>query len=174
MSLLNFTSLEFDQIKDTLKQYFKKGIGVDGVPRDELCEYLSSDLKATQELYNEICKRLQDKENSGLWNTVNLTNDVSLTLARIYQRGFSVNLNILEEVRKDFTKEKSEIEEYLKEQVRYFMGDTPINLNSPEQLSWLIYSRKPKNKQDWATHMPTDVYTEGVKEYSEVIFKTKG
>ena len=159
--------------QDTLKQYFKKGIGVDGVPRDELCEYLSSDLKATQELYNEICKRLQDKENSGLWNTVNLTNDVSLTLARIYQRGFSVNLNILEEVRKDFTKEKSEIEEYLKEQVRYFMGDTPINLNSPEQLSWLIYSRKPKNKQDWATHMPTDVYTEGVKEYSEVIFKTK-
>ena len=26
------------------------------------------------------------------------------------------------------------------------MGDTPINLNSPEQMSWVIYSRKPKDK----------------------------
>ena len=31
------------------------------------------------------------------------------------------------------------------------MGDTPINLNSPEQMSWVIYSRKPKDKTTW-TH----------------------
>ena len=30
------------------------------------------------------------------------------------------------------------------------MGDTKINLSSPEQLSWLIYSKKPKDKKDWA------------------------
>ena len=30
------------------------------------------------------------------------------------------------------------------------MGDTPINLNSPEQMSWVIYSRKPKDKHYWA------------------------
>jgi DNA polymerase I-like protein with 3'-5' exonuclease and polymerase domains len=36
------------------------------------------------------------------------------------------------------------------------MGDTPINLNSPEQLSWVVYSRKPKNKTQWA--MDADPY----------------
>jgi hypothetical protein len=30
------------------------------------------------------------------------------------------------------------------------MGDTKINLGSPEQLSWLIYSKKPKDKHEWA------------------------
>ena len=29
------------------------------------------------------------------------------------------------------------------------MGDTPINLNSPEQLSWVVYSRKVTDKQYW-------------------------
>ena len=29
------------------------------------------------------------------------------------------------------------------------MGDTKINLSSPEQLSWLIYSIKPKDKKEW-------------------------
>ena len=27
------------------------------------------------------------------------------------------------------------------------MGDRPINLNSPEQLSWVIYSRKPQTRR---------------------------
>jgi len=30
------------------------------------------------------------------------------------------------------------------------MGDTKINLSSPEQLSWLIYSVKPKDKKEWS------------------------
>ena len=33
------------------------------------------------------------------------------------------------------------------------MGDTPINLNSPEQISWVIYSRKPKDKAMWANEL---------------------
>ena len=31
------------------------------------------------------------------------------------------------------------------------MGDTPVNLNSPEQLSWVIYGKKVKDKTDWVT-----------------------
>ena len=30
------------------------------------------------------------------------------------------------------------------------MGDTPINFASPEQISQMIYSRKVKNKKNWA------------------------
>ena len=43
-----------------------------------------------------------------------------------------------------------DIEKRLKKQVQDLMGDTPINLNSPEQMSWVIYSRKPKDKSLWA------------------------
>ena len=161
------------QKQDTLKEYFKNGYGVDEIPKEELSKYLSADLHATQELYNELNKQINTEDNIGLVNTIDLTNDVSLTLARIYQRGFSVNTFTLDLVRKEFTKEKSEIEKYLNEKVRYFMGDTPINLNSPEQLSWLIYSRKPNDKHEWIDMMPTDSYSDGVKKYSSILYKTR-
>ena len=161
------------QKQDTLKEYFKNGYGVDEIPKEELSKYLSADLHATQELYNELNKQINTEDNIGLVNTIDLTNDVSLTLARIYQRGFSVNTFTLDLVRKEFTKEKSDIEKYLNEKVRYFMGDTPINLNSPEQLSWLIYSRKPNDKHEWIDMMPTDSYSDGVKKYSSILYKTR-
>ena len=36
------------QKKDTLKEYFNKGLGVDDIPKEELSEYLSADLNATK------------------------------------------------------------------------------------------------------------------------------
>ena len=90
---------------------------------------------------NEIYKKLSTKEYSGLVDTINLTNCVTTTLANIYRNGFSVDLNTLQKVREDFSREKMEIEEYLKQEVLELMGHTPINLNSPEQLSSVIYSR---------------------------------
>jgi len=57
------------------------------------------------------------------------------------------------------------------------MGDTPINLNSPEQMSWVIYSRKPEDKAMWANrfspYMGKEEYRERVKEYSDIVYKTK-
>ena len=45
--------------QDTLKQYFKnKGYATDEIPREELSEYLSADLKATQQLSDEQYKKL--------------------------------------------------------------------------------------------------------------------
>ena len=57
----------------------------------------------------------------------------------------------LEEVREEFEQEKQQLITDLQSHVRTVMGDTPINLNSPEQLSWVIYGRKVIDKQDWAT-----------------------
>ena len=31
------------------------------------------------------------------------------------------------------------------------MGDRPVNLNSPEQLAWVVYGRKPDDKKVWPT-----------------------
>jgi len=160
--------------QDTLKEYFAKGIGVDEIPRHELSEYLSADLKATQELCANQYVRLM---NTSLMDTVILTNKVSMTLARIHRNGFKVDQDMLESVRLEFEKEKQEIEGRLMSQVRELMGDTPINLNSPEQMSWVIYSRKPKDKAMWANeftpHMNKDDYKYAVNSNSDLVYKTK-
>ena len=132
--------------QDTLKEYFKKDMGVEEIPPEELSEYLSADLHATQQLSDELYRKLNTVEYSSLMETVVLSNSVSVVLAKIYSRGFAVNLSKLEEVRSEFEKEKIETEKRLRLQVSNLMGDTSISLNSPEQMSWVIYSRKPKEK----------------------------
>src|SRR5210317_2083320 len=110
-------------------------------------------------------------------NTVSLTNRVSVTLARIYQNGFTVDMNKLNEVREEFEKEKLDIENRLNVQVKKLMGDTRINLNSPEQMSWVIYSRKPKDKLEWANtftpYMDVTDYKKNVKDKSDIVYKTE-
>ena len=135
------------------------------MPKDELSSYLSSDLHATQELFHSLENELNNNSDSiGLINTVKHTNDVCITLAKIYKRGFSVDVEKLNNVKKEFEKEKLEIEKRLSTQVRELMGDTPINLNSPEQMSWVIYSRKPNEKTTWLNNFTPymskkDLYT---------------
>ena len=123
--------------QDTLKEYFAKGYSTRDIPYNELCEYLSADLYATQQLADKLMYRLNTPSDSGLRGTVDLTNEVAVCLARIYQRGFKVDLTKLDEVRKEFEQRKKELEDGLQNHVRNLMGDTPINLNSPEQLSWI-------------------------------------
>ena len=135
--------------QDTLKEYFKQGYSTRDIPYNELCEYLSADLHATQQLSDKLMYRLNTVADSGLRGTVDLTNQVAVCLARIYQRGFAVDLSKLDEVRQEFEQEKKQLEEDLQAHIRKLMGDTPINLNSPEQLSWVIYSRKVKDKPYW-------------------------
>ena len=135
--------------QDTLKEYFKRGVSTRDIPHDELAEYLSADLHATQQLSDKLMYRLNTVADSGLRGTVDLTNQVAVCLARIYQRGFAVDLSKLDEVRQEFEQEKRQLTTDLQAHVRKLMGDTPINLNSPEQLSWVIYSRKVIDKPYW-------------------------
>ena len=163
--------------QDTLKQYFAKGLNVDEIPRVELIEYLQADLKATHELSDRLYKKLNTVEHSGLMNTVLLTNEVSICLAKMYHRGFKVDKDKLQEVCLEFKKEKVELEKSLQEQVRELMGDTPINLNSPEQLSWVIYGRKVNDKEVWSNsinpYMLDSEFRTMIKKQTTRLFKTK-
>ena len=163
--------------QDTMKDYFKNKVPIDEIPKEELSEYLSADLKATQELSDVIYKKLNTIEYSRLMNTVILTNRVAITLAKIYQTGFTVDMEKLDEVRDEFEKEKEDIEKRLNKQVHNLMGDTPINLNSPEQMSWVIYSRKPHDKSMWGNnftpYMNDKEYKLNVKTNSSIIYRTE-
>jgi DNA polymerase I-like protein with 3'-5' exonuclease and polymerase domains len=162
--------------QDTLKQYFAKDMGVDEIPRAELAQYLSADLRATQQLCDMQYKRLNSTDDARLMDTVIFTNKVCLALAKIYRRGFKVDVDVLNDVKNEFEKEKQEIEDRLNKQVKEIMGDTPINLNSPEQLSWIIYSRKPKDKTTWMNnftpYMSKEELLSNVKANSSIVYKT--
>jgi len=135
--------------QDTLKEYFAKGVSTRDIPYNELCDYLVADLEATQQLADKQMLRLNRQDDAGLMGTVDLTNQVAVCLSRIYQRGFAVDLSVLDTVREEFEQERDDLERDLQAHVRRLMGDTPINLNSPEQLSWVVYSRKVLDKQYW-------------------------
>ena len=163
--------------QDTLKEYFKRGYSTRTIPIDELTEYLIADLEATQQLADKLMYRLNTPADSGLMGTVDLTNQVAVCLSRIYQRGFTVDKKALDEVRTEFEQERSQLTADLQAHVRRLMGDTPINLNSPEQLSWVIYSRKVNDKQFWATqidpYMPEDDFRRLVNAHTTKLAKTK-
>ena len=163
--------------EDTLKNYFAQGFATDEIPRAELSSYLSADLHATQQLSDKQYFRLNTPKDAGLMNTVLFTNKVSVALAKIYKRGFKVDVDTLESVQQEFQNEKSEIEKRLQVQVKELMGDTPINLNSPEQMSWILYSRKPKDKSTWMNNfehaMEKSSFNQTIKDNSDIVYKTK-
>ena len=162
--------------QDTLKEYFKKGYSTRDIPYNELCEYLSADLHATQQLADKLWYRLNTKADAGLLSTARLTNRVAKCLTKIYQTGFAVDLTKLEEVRSEFEQEKQQLTTALQAHVRKLMGDTPINLNSPEQLSWVIYGRKVIDKHDWATlidpYMPETEFRQLVATRTQRMYRT--
>ena len=163
--------------QDTLKEYFKQGYSTRDIPHNELCDYLSADLHATQQLSDKLMYRLNTPADSGLMNTVDLTNQVAVCLARIYQRGFAVDLSVLNTVRQEFEQERDELERDLQQHVRTLMGDTPINLNSPEQLSWVVYSRKVLDKPYWGNaidpYMNNADFNSLIAGGTERLYKTK-
>lgn len=148
--------LEFKK-QDTLKAYMKQGVAINEIPYEELKEYLYADLQTTMALYYDQSIDYREDVNRGLIDTVHLTMETCVLLSRIYQTGFKVDLDALDQVRSEFELEKALLIRDLNTEVASLMGDTPINLNSPEQLSWVIYSRKPRNKTQWANDV--DIYT---------------
>ena len=110
----------------------------------ELETYLKHDLGATKDVYENQLKRLK---GSIYPPTIQLTNEVTVVLARMYQSGFKIDTAKLDEVRKDFIQEKNSLEKDLNSYCKHLMGDTNINLSSPEQLSWVLFSRKLIDKK---------------------------
>jgi DNA polymerase I-like protein with 3'-5' exonuclease and polymerase domains len=164
--------------QDTLKEYFKKGYTTRDIPHAELSEYLRADINVTRALYKALRTRYQDKENESLHTVLDVANKVCKTLTRIYMNGMKVDSDELESVKQEFEREKKQIEDTLQVQVREFMGDTPINLNSPEQLSQLIYSRRVRDKKVWGEELfkftnDRTTFRGCVEANTKIVYKTK-
>jgi len=165
------------QKDDTLKAYYKKGYNTNEIPLNELSFYLRHDLLTTRELFLSQEHDYAQPESASLLPVREVTFNTCKTLTRMYMSGFCVDNNALEVVRKEFQNEKAQIEERLQQQVRELMGDTPINLNSPEQMSQVVFSVAVNNKKEWAAlfdYVETqEEFKAAVKANSTPILRTK-
>jgi len=137
------------QKDDTLKRYFKEGYNTNEIPLDELTHYLNDDLDTTRELYHDLERDYAKQESASLITVRDVTFNTCKTLTRMYMSGFKVDRVALDAVRLEFETEKAAITDRLQHKVREIMGDTPINLNSPEQMSQVVFSVKVNNKKEW-------------------------
>lgn len=137
------------QKEDYLSSCLKKGINTHETDLRSLSLYLRADIITTCELFHDQERDFAKPEYKSLYNIRKVTFDTCKTLTEMYMSGVSVDLEALEDVRKEFEHEKAVLETRLQDRIRYLMGDTPINLRSPEQKSKVIFSREVKNKKDW-------------------------
>ena len=144
------------QKDDTLKTYYKKGYNTNEIPLDELSHYLDLDLLTTGELYKAIETDFNSPDSASLQAVKSVTFRTCKVLTRMSMAGIRVDRDALENVRDKFERERNEILDRLQATTRELMGGTPINLNSPEQMSWVIFSRKPKDKKEWINYFNYD------------------
>jgi len=177
---LGFVSAKYEleeQKLDTMGDYWKSGTSTKDIPFDELDEYLRYDLRSTLGVYKKQMARFADSENTSMQSVLDLTMDTCMELALIYRRGIKVDLVELNKVKTEFEEERAALSEELEEFIEELMGSTSVNINSPEQLSTLIFSRKPRDKKWWGLNinpfMKDSTFKTLMKENTCAVFKTK-
>ena len=125
--------------------------------------------------------------------TLKLSLEMTNTLSQIERNGLRINLDTLADIRKQYEEEMQELEDRLMQLARDAMGDTPINLSSPDDRSVLLYSRKVRDKKEWArtfnlghemrgstmkpkqrVRMSDKEFRGTVRRMTDVVYRTKG
>lgn len=87
---------------------------------------------------------------SNLKPTLLLSLEMTNVLAHIEQNGIKINKNTLTEIRNEYEQELFTLERRLNILAANSMGDTPVNLDSPDDRSMILYSCKVRDKRKWA------------------------
>lgn len=136
---------------DILEEYWKKGINTNAVPLKELIEYGEQDILITKQLYDKQQELIASGGDYEYMNkSIKLMNDTLPVLISMEMDGIHIDLEELNRVGKQYKEEYIVLETRLKQIVSEVMGHTPINLESPEHLSWVLYSVRVNTKKEWA------------------------
>jgi hypothetical protein len=125
--------------------------------------------------------------------TLKLSLEMTNVLTRIEMNGLKINLKTLYEIEKQYNEELSYLETKLQTMAKEAMGDTPVNLSSPDDRSVLLYSRRVKEKSLWSvtfnlghemrgntmkpklrTRMKANDFIRNVRNMTDVVYKTVG
>ena len=133
-----------------VKEWMDRGVSFENIPADVVEEYGKIDVQITRRLFDSQMDDLKMAKNKGLLMTLKMMNEFLVVLSDMERNGININLEELNSVEKEYRAEFAYLKQKIDKIVYKQMGDTKINLSSPEQLSWLIYSVKPKDKKHWA------------------------
>jgi len=147
--------------QDSLADAFKEGLNYSDMSEEDQLKYLYHDVMATAELFEKQEKKFRRKENMSLIPIRDLMCEFCDVLTDIERSGMAIDTNVMHKVDHDYQIEQAELTEYLNSTVKKLVGDTPINLSSPEQLSQVIYSYKLTNKKTWRDVMNIGVDARG-------------
>tara|TARA_R100001129_G_scaffold81215_3_gene55322 strand:+ start:2830 stop:4965 length:2136 start_codon:yes stop_codon:yes gene_type:complete len=135
---------------ELIEDYFEKGIGFEAMPVDLVEEYNIYDIISCGELYLEQDRLFHTDEYRSMLPILKLTNQMTDVLIDIERNGTHIDLEELETVRTTYENERTFRSAQNNKIIKHIMGDKPFNIASPEQLSEIIWSRKVKDKNEWA------------------------
>ena len=146
---------------DRIKEWMDRGISFENIPADIVEEYGKIDVAITRKLFDSQMEDLRADKNKHLLKTVKMMNEFLIVLTDMERNGININLEDLSQVEKEYRAEYAYLKQKIDKIVYEKMGDTKINLGSPEQLSWLIYGLRVVDKKKWAEafNIGIDPYT---------------
>lgn len=129
--------------------YFDSGTGYEDMPWDVVKEYGRQDVEITRQLYLAQMEELKDKP---MGKALDLMNDFCYVLTQMERNGITIDVPALKRLEVEYTEERNALQLKLEALAREALGDTPFKLTSNDDLSALIFSRKPLVKKMWAEY----------------------
>ena len=131
---------------DLIDHWFQDGVDFCEMPLATMLEYAEADVRTTAELYLAQMDDFDAQENKSLITARDQMNEMLVFLVELERNGCAIDLAALDTVEKEFQAEKVELTARLTEIVEQVMGDTPINLNSGDDMTKVVYSREVIDK----------------------------
>lgn len=135
--------------KDLIQPYLDDKVTFDRIPREIVDEYARGDTISTAQVYLKQRRLLAQERNRVLLPTIKMMNEYCLVLTDMERAGIMIDQGALNTIGQEYQDEKVTLEKKLNEMVFKLMGDTPVNLGSPQMLSEVIYSRAIRDKEEW-------------------------
>ncbi len=135
MRYLNYAGISYDEIT--------KGKNFEEVSIEEATRYSAEDADMTYRLYDVLNKKLYERDLIDLFYKIEMP--LVKVLAKMEMNGVYVDRDFLKKLSEDYDLKLKEIEE----KIYNLSGGMPFNINSPKQLSEVLFSRlglKPRKK----------------------------
>jgi|TARA_Y100000310_G_scaffold146443_1_gene145774 DNA polymerase I-like protein with 3'-5' exonuclease and polymerase domains len=133
---------------DLVDEYWDQGIGFEAMPWEVVEEYGRADCVTTAHLFRNQMKRLITQE-PGLVPTITMMCAFLKDILEMERNGVKIDMEALAKLKQEYMQELHQLDQDLETMVRSVLGDTPIDMNSVDFRSMMLYSRVVKDKKIW-------------------------
>ncbi len=151
---LNHDTIHFQHVAGSGKSQ----VTFDCVAIDKATEYAAEDADVTLRLWNALKPRLAAERVTSVYET--LERAMPAVLARMEQRGISIDRRVLSRLSGEFAQKQGALEEEIKE-----LAGEPLNPGSPKQLGDILFG---KMKLEGGTKTKTGQWSTGARELEDL------